>query len=514
MGRGQSHNCLMKCMLCKRAGFIGYLFYTIAMLAHVVRHSAIQAIGRITGLVIGLFSIALLTRYLGQTGFGWYIVAFSWLQIFAIVVDFGLYMVGLKLLGGIQESDVGNSKNAVFGREYIFSQIFWLRLFSAIMFVLILPHIIWLFPYDVPVKWAVTILSWSFFLASINQLLTVSFQHRVKMQYVAYSEIVGKALALAALLAVIWLDMGFFAAIATSVLYGVVQSILLFSWLGSHYRITWFWDQTLVKRILKEAWPLGLIIIFNTLYFKADTIILSWFWPASEVGLYGAAYKVLEIMVSFPPMYLGLMLPLLSQQWLAGKKDLFFLYVQKSFDLFSFIAFPLVAGVIALAAPIMILIAGGGFTRAAAWLSILIIACGLIFFGQLFGYVLLSTGRQKVQLKVYIAVAVLALTLYMVFIPSFGAYAAAWITVIAEGCATFWLGIRVAKDINCRPSFRKAALYAVSAIGMYAAVVWLSPYILWWWLIGIGAIVYIGLLKMFGVWQLRQIKEFFAIHGK
>ena len=121
------------------------------MFHSILKQSVIQATGRILGLVVGLVSIGLLARYLGQTGFGWYMTAFSWMQVFGIAVDFGLYMVGLKLLGEMPDK-----------KQELFSQLFWLRLFSAVVLVLAAPQVVWFMSYDIGVKWAVAILAISF----------------------------------------------------------------------------------------------------------------------------------------------------------------------------------------------------------------------------------------------------------------------------------------------------------------------------------------------------------------
>jgi len=140
----------------------------------------------------------------------------------------------------------------------------------------------------------------SFFFGTLNQLFTVSFQTRFKMQYVAVGEIMGKALAFAAVLIVFYLDLGLMWMIATAVVYALVMAIWLWTRLDENYLIKWQWDRNLVKKILIEAWPLGVIIILNTIYFKADTLILSWYRSAAEVGLYGAPYKVMEFIIAFP----------------------------------------------------------------------------------------------------------------------------------------------------------------------------------------------------------------------
>src|SRR3989338_2481010 len=50
----------------------------------------IQIIGRILAILIGLVSIGLLTRSLGVENFGAYTTALTFLQLFGVMVDFGL----------------------------------------------------------------------------------------------------------------------------------------------------------------------------------------------------------------------------------------------------------------------------------------------------------------------------------------------------------------------------------------------------------------------------------------
>jgi len=466
------------------------------MLGKIVKHTLIQASGRVIGLIIGLFTIALLTRYLGQEGFGWYMVAFSWLQIFSIVVDFGLFMVGLKLIG-----------EKPYEKQKIFSQLFWLRFFSAVIFVLLLPQIVWLFPYDLPIKLAVGILSWSFFFASLNQLLTVSFQSRVKMQFVAGGEILGKLGALLALFLVVHFDLGFYAAVFSVIIYALVMFLFLFLRLGRSFSLRWYWQNDLVKKILQESWPLGVIIILNTIYFKADIIILSWYFDAALVGLYGAAYKILEILVSFPAMYLGLLLPFFSRWWRVADRDKLKIYISHSFDLAWVLAVPLIVLGIFISRPAMSLVAGVEFAGAGLWLKLLLLAAAFIFFGQLFGYVLVSVGQQKLQLKIFLLVAVLAVTAYLIFIPRFGAWAAALITIAAELLAAVLLGWQVRRRVGWQVAQSK--FWPVAGLGVIMfSVMWsLHNHFVWWLYSIIGLLVYFYMLWLFDFWHLKDLRD-------
>jgi len=468
------------------------------MLKNLLQNSLIHAAGRISGLTIGVVSMGLLARYLGQEQFGWYVVAFTWLQFFSIAVDFGLYMVGLKMLG----ENEANQRN-------IFSQIWWLRLISAFLLVLILPNIVWLLPYVAGVKIGVTALSFSFFFANLNQLLTVSFQKQMQMSYVALSEILGKLTALGVLYLVIIYNLGFAYGMLAIGLYGLVQLIMLFYKLNTSHKIKFYWDKNLAKDIIKQAWPLGVIIILNTLYFKADTLILSWFASSEEVGLYGAPYKILEILVSFPVIYLGLLLPEISKWWQKQEFQLLQSYAQQSLMMMAGIASLMTAGIIVFAKPIMILIAGADFATSGVWLQWLVVAAWGIYFGQLFGFILVGISRQKIQMKIYLLISALSLILYLIFIPKFGTLAAAVITVVVEFLSMFltgWFAVRMTGwHLNIRPVIYFGLLATVCGWLM----VWLDQYIYWLAALTIGSVVYILLADGFKLITLKQVKAIF-----
>ncbi|MGB0757743.1 MAG: flippase [Patescibacteria group bacterium] len=467
------------------------------MLKHLLQHSMIHAAGRVIGLGISVVSMGLLARYLGQEQFGWYIIAFTWLQFFSIAVDFGLYMIGLKLLG-----EAGTKAR----EQKVFSQLFWLRLFSAIIFVLIAPNIVWLMPYSIGIKLGVTVLAFSFFFANINQLLVVSFQKTVRMQTVAIAEVFGKITALISLYIVILFDFGFAAALASIAFFGLLQSVVLFLKLTPEHYISWHWDSALVKKILIQTAPLGIIIILNTLYFKADTLILSWFVPAGEVGLYGAPYKILEILVSFPAMYLGLLLPHVAQWYKKRQYKTLRAYAEQSFRIMSLLIAVMIPLTIVFADDIMVLVAGRDFAASGLWLRYLIIAAASIFYGQLFGYILVGIGRQKVQMVIYAAVAAIALMLYSVFIPLAGVVAAAIITIVVEVTATVALGIQAVKFLRWNIQVIPIIILTLIAIGVGVFAWLMQPYGPWWVIFLLSCAVYLVLILLFRIVTIQQIQ--------
>ena len=100
------------------------------------------------------------------------------------------------------------------------------------------------------------------------------------------------------------------------------------------------------------------------------------------MGLYGAAYRVIDILTSFPMMFMGLAMAPIAAHWSNGSRDGFDRTVQRSFDFMVFSAFPLVVGTLFVARDVMVLVSGEAFAPAGSLLQILIVACGGVFFGS------------------------------------------------------------------------------------------------------------------------------------
>ncbi|MFA6304610.1 MAG: flippase [Patescibacteria group bacterium] len=380
-----------------------------------------QILGKIVGTIIGLATIGLLTRYLGSEGFGYYTMALAFMQFFGVLVDLGLYLICLKEMAANPQNE-----------QKIFNNIFTLRIISAIILLGGGCLLIFAFPYPTQVKWAAVIVSLSFFFASLVQTLTTVFQKYLKMGLVALAEVLGR---LVFFLATIWFI--FYQADLITLMWGnvlntLVYFLILWILIKKYIKITWAFDFSYWKIILQKTWPIALGIAFNLVYFRADTIILSLFKPALDVGIYGAPYKILEIITTFPHMFMGLIMPLLTAAWISQNLERFKNVMQKTFDFFIILAVPMVLGTIPLSNKIMTLIAGPEFIASGAVLPALMLATGIIFMGILFTYCLVILDKQKNMLKYYFSAAVLALIGYFIFIPRYSYFGAAWVTVIIE----------------------------------------------------------------------------------
>src|SRR3989344_7834246 len=392
----------------------------MSIAANIARNTFYQAFSKFSGAIIGLLIVALMTRYLGQTGYGYYTTIVAFLQFFGVLADFGLQMTTTKLLA---EPNSNNSQ--------IFGNILALRIISSVIFLGASVLVVWLLPYPLIIKQGISLASLSFLFVSLQSIFISIFQKNLAMAKVAISEIASKSfLLLGVFLAVIG-NAGLLWIIVAVVIGNSTGFLILFFSAFKFFKFRPQINLVIWRQIWTTMWPLALTIALTLIYFRADTVILALFRPQNEVGLYGATYKVLEVLVQFPYLFLGLILPLLTKFFLSNRL-LFELIIQKSFELMMIIIMPMVFSVLILGDKIMVFIAGPEFLISGALLKILILAVALIYIGALFGYAIVAAELPKKMIKFYFIDALISIVLYLIFIPLFSYWAAAVITIFTE----------------------------------------------------------------------------------
>ncbi|OIO17549.1 hypothetical protein COV56_01305 [Candidatus Kuenenbacteria bacterium CG11_big_fil_rev_8_21_14_0_20_37_9] len=392
-------------------------------------NTGLHALGKFGASFIGIFVVAILTRYLGIDGYGNYTTIFAYLFFFAILSDLGLYVVTVNELN-----------KSEYGEEKFFNNIFTLRFFSALVLMIAASAIIWLFPYSLIIKLGVIVASFSIFLNLLDQLLVAFFQNKINMKRVAVAEFIGKLALLVATIFVVYLNGNILGLIVAIILGFMVNFFINLCYLNKFIKLKFEFDKKIWRDILKISWPVAITSIFSLIYFKADTLFLS-ILPANPaytvsneaaVGIYGAPYKILEVLITFPAIFMGLVSPLLSKAWQNNDRQSFRASWQKAFDSLAIIIWPLIIGVLVLARPLIVLIAGVDFAVSAPVFRILIFATAIIFVTHLTTYSIIAINKQKNMIKYYLLAAILAVILYIVLIPKYSYFAAAWVTTAVE----------------------------------------------------------------------------------
>lgn len=470
----------------------------MSLLSKIARNTFWQVVGKFFGTLLGLATIALITRYLGAEGFGFYTTAIVYLQFFGVLIDFGLQMTTAQMLA---KPGVDQAK--------IFGNILSIRLISAVLFLGLGTGLVWFLPYASEVKLSVAIASFSFFFVALQSVLIGLYQKHLAMAEVAIAEIWGRLVLLIGVAVAVFYDAGLYPIVVSVSVGSLINFSLLYFKSKKYVRYRLAWSPKILKEVWQTAWPLAITISLSLVYFRADTIILSFFRPATDVGIYGSAYKVLEILVQFPYLFLGLVLPIMSGFYLSAK-NLYHQTIQKSFDFLAIIAVPMVASVWVLSVKIMEFVAGPEFASASLFLSILIVAAALIYFGALFGYAIVAAGLQKKMIGIYLFDAVFSLITYLIFIPIYGALAASILTVMTEAIITvgaFWL---LSRQTGFRLNFKIFGKSFLASVAMAGALLLLiNQNILT--LVLVGGIVYLLVLYLLRGYRAQDLREMIRI---
>lgn len=183
------------------------------------------------------------------------------------------------------------------------------------------------------------------------------------------------------------------------------------------------------RYLLSEGLAFALIGVVGIIYFRADTVILSRLQGESATGLYGASFRIFDLLLVIPSLVSGTIYPVMSR-FHAMAADLNRIIYEKYFQYMLFLGLPMALGVTFLSKEIMALVFGEAFIPSAHALSVLTWTLFLIFLNSPPGALLNSTGRQWSVLGLTIVAALLNIVLDFLLIPSYSLNGAAYATVL------------------------------------------------------------------------------------
>ena len=194
-----------------------------------------------------------------------------------------------------------------------------------------------------------------------------------------------------------------------------------------------------VPSFVPQAWriflpvclTIGFASLMSMIYDQIDTVMLKYFRSDREVGMYVAAYSLMAAAMSFPPILGQVFGPLLAE---SADKDAASeaKYVHWLGNAMFGLALPIAVGGFILAVPLTGWVLGSqyyGSENLFRWLMLTVVAGSAASF---FGSQLIPNGRERKYLLAVLAGAATNVALNLIFIPIYGAIAAALITAFSQ----------------------------------------------------------------------------------
>ncbi len=155
-----------------------------------------------------------------------------------------------------------------------------------------------------------------------------------------------------------------------------------------------YFSSKLVKPIFSSAWPFAITGVLGLLFTNTDVIIISWMRSASDVGIYSAAIRIIQLFYLIPMILQYSTLPILAR--LANRDNQTFRSaLERTLGLAFLASVPLALGGAILGTQIMTLVFGGDYAYGGLSFKILMISMLVDYSAMIISGAIFSYNHQK-----------------------------------------------------------------------------------------------------------------------
>ncbi|MFA6365058.1 MAG: flippase [Candidatus Paceibacterota bacterium] len=255
----------------------------------------------------------------------------------------------------------------------------------------------------------------------------------------------------------------------------------------------------LVSPIFSAAWSIAALGLLGVFMLNIDVIMLGWLRTASDVGLYSAGQRIVQVLYVLPSILAASTFPALSRAIGKNESSQVKNIMERSMAIIFFVALPLAVGGIVLGVPIVAFVFGSEYLPGALTFQILMATLLFVFPGTLIGNYILGYNRQRDVAK-FVAFASIGNAVFnYIFITPFGIAGAALATIVVQSFYNFFMW-RFAKKIH---NFQ--TLYHLKKIGVATLIMGIAAFLMN--LVGFHILVTIALSGLLYIGVLVILKE-------
>lgn len=386
----------------------------------VALNTALLAAGRVALAASGLVGVAVATRYLGADRFGSLTLGLVFVSVLTLASDFGLYTIAGRELAKHPDRE----------RHLLANVLAMGIVVAAASIALGLAVMLALYGGRLPVRDAILILGAQLLVAAPGGTAVALMTARQRAFPAMVAAVVSSLAFLAWLAVAVALDLGYLWIVAGYALGATVNATLPLAFAPEVLRAGLAYDRDLWRQLARWVVPQGLVLVLGVLYFRIDTFLLGELSSDREVALYGAAYRVIEVLSLLPAYFMATIFPELARA--EPRSARLATLMDGALRGALVLAVPVVVLFVVLAPETIAVIGGAEFAEATPLLRILTAAVAFLFLNTVFFSALVALNRQGDLLVRALLALVVNVALNLVLIPRADALGAAWAVLATE----------------------------------------------------------------------------------
>jgi O-antigen/teichoic acid export membrane protein len=438
--------------------------------ARVIRGGAIR--GGVYGLTILLTGsvVPLMTRHLGVSDFGYFVLASSIVMIIAGVTEFGLSGIGTREYALASPAE----------RRALLSNLLGLRIALTIAGLAVATPLMVLGGYPREVIAGMLVLGVGLLLLNAQLTYSISLTAQLHWGMASIFELINAVVVAAGTLALVLLGAHLFPFFLVGAASSAAALLAAVIYLHRRVSLRPRFELARWRALVRDALPYAAATTVAILYPRVGLIAVSLISDSHQTGYYSTAFKVVEVVGGTSGLIAGSAFPLFAR---AGRDDHERLRnaVSKVSDT-ALIAGAYVTVSLLVAAPFVIAVLGGkNYAPAVPVLRLQAIALLGGFLAATWSYTLLSLRMHGSLLRVTIAALLVSIALSVALVPALGANGASIASAVCEFVAAGGYLLALARShAHLRPSLAVLPRVALAGAAAAGAVALPLPSIVQW----------------------------------
>ena len=368
---------------------------------------------------LSMLVIVALSRTLGSDGLGRYTLALTYLNFITTVTPFGLNALlmreGARDLARLPAL-FANSVTLTFGLSL-----------ASLPALVAISHLL---GYDVTTRYTLYAIGLAVVPATLLVLFDGIFVSRQRTAFIGYYTAAEVAVRVGGAALSLFMGYGIMAVVAAQVAgqwAALLVAATLAAKLGAPLRPAV--DRAVMRQLLRTGPTFLSISVFSALFWRIDVILLSSFGTLQQVGIYGAAYRIVDMIRLLPQTVCLSVYPLVSQA--AADVSRLATIGRSTIRLLWMMSLPVVVGGMLVAEPLLVATVGEDFRGGGPVLSVLLWTVLPYTLIRYHAYVIQAVNRERVDLMLNVVMSAVAVLANVLLVPTYGALGAAAACLLA-----------------------------------------------------------------------------------